>query len=511
MVGARRARATLEEAEVKQKYPGLVYNPVTLLGVGLALFGLAAIVILGVLSKLSGGSNPYLGIFIFLIFPGVLVLGLALIPVGVYREKRRRQHGQTRPLVIDLGDPHHRNVAVTVLIGSCVFLLVTSIGLYEGYHYTESVEFCGDVCHVVMEPERVAHANSPHAKVACVRCHIGPGAGWYVQSKLSGARQVFKTILDIYPRPIPTPIENLRPAQDVCEQCHWPQKFYPASEVVRDHYLADEANTHWQVRMLIKVGGAAGGSGDRPTGIHWHVHPENRITYVATDSSRQAFDRVTWLHEGREVVYTRGGKPLAEEALAEARRHGRQRRMDCIDCHNRPSHIYLAPMTAANEALAQGRLDAGLPFIKREVVKALSARYATVEGTRDSLALALASFYQELGAGPADGAIETARALFARSSFPRMKARWDVYPDNRSHFIFPGCFRCHGSDLATADGRTISRDCDLCHAVLAQGPADAIGDTLVASGATFRHPVDIGGAETETPCFECHRGDDSLY
>lgn len=496
---------------MKQKYPGLVYNLVTLVGAGLALFGLAAIVILGVLSKFAEGSNPYLGIFIFLVFPGVLVLGLALIPLGMWREKRRRERGETRPLVIDLGNAHHRNVAVTFLVGTCVFLLVTSVGLYEGYHYTESVEFCGDVCHVVMEPERVAHANSPHAKVDCVKCHIGPGAGWYVQSKLSGARQVFKTALGTYPRPIPTPIENLRPAQDVCEQCHWPQKFYPANEVARDHYLADEANTHWQVRMLIKVGGAEGGPGGHPTGIHWHVHPENRITYVASDSSRQSFDRVTWLHEGREVVYTRGGEALDEATLAEARRHGRERTMDCIDCHNRPSHIYQPPITAANEALLQGRLDPGLPFVKRETVKALSARYATAEGARDSLTLGFEAHFAQAGTPLPEGTLATVRDLYARNIFPRMKARWDVYPDNRSHFIFPGCFRCHGSDLATAEGKTISRDCNLCHTIVAQGPADAIGDTLVASGVPFRHPVDIGGAETEMPCFECHKGDDSLY
>lgn len=496
---------------MKQRYPGLVYNLITLIGVALALFGLAAIVILLLLSKFAAGSNPYLGIFIFLVFPGILVLGLALIPLGMWREKRRRERGITQALIIDLGNRHHRNVAMTFAVGTCVFLLVTSIGLYEGYHYTESVEFCGDVCHKVMEPERVAHANSPHAKVACVKCHIGPGAGWYVRSKLSGARQVFKTALGTYPRPIPTPIENLRPAQDVCEQCHWPQKFYPATEVVRDHFLGDEANTHWQIRMLVKVGGAEGGPGGHPSGIHWHVHPDNRITYVATNSSRQEFDRVTWLHEGREVVYTRGGRPLSDEELIAAERENRVRVMDCIDCHNRPSHIYQSPMAAVNEAMLQGRLDTSVPYLKREMVRALSVEYGTVEGARDSIAQALDAFYAEQGVVLPVTTVATAQALFARNTFPRMRARWNIYPDNRSHFIFPGCFRCHGSDLATEDGRTISKDCNLCHAIVAQGPAASLGDTLVASGMTFQHPADIGGAETETACFECHQGDDSHW
>jgi hypothetical protein len=168
-------------------------------------------------------------------------------------------------------------------------------------------------------------------------------------------------------------------------------------------------------------------------------------------------------------------------------------------------------MVAVNEAFRQGRLDTSVPDLKRQMVKALSARHATVEGARDSIALALDGYYAERGVTLPAGTVETAQALFARNSFPRMRARWDVYPDNRSHFIFPGCFRCHGSDLATEDGRTISKDCNLCHAIVAQGPAASLGDTLVASGMTFQHPADIGGAETETACFECHKGDDSLW
>jgi hypothetical protein len=441
----------------------------------------------------------------------VLVLGLGMIPLGMWRERVRRERGQTRPLVVDLGNPHHRNAAVTFLVGTCVFLLVTTVGLYEGYQYTESVEFCGEVCHKVMAPEHTAYQDSPHAKVACASCHIGPGAGWFVKSKLSGARQVFKTVLNTYPRPVPTPIENLRPAQVVCEQCHWPQKFFPASQVTRDHFLSDEANSHWQIRMLVKVGGTAGSPGERPTGIHWHIDPANRISYIAADRSRQAFDRVSWMRDGKEVVYTKGGKPLPDSTLAAARRDGRERTVDCIDCHNRPSHIYKSPVVAVNEGLLTGRLDPGTPFLKRELVKALSVPYTTSLGARDSIAAALEGFYRRQGASLPPGTVAAAQAIFARNTFPEMRVRWNRYPDNRGHFIFPGCFRCHGSDLATADGKTISRDCNLCHTIVAQGPAGAIGDTLMSAGLTFRHPVDIGGAETETPCFECHKGDASLY
>jgi hypothetical protein len=235
------------------------------------------------------------------------------------------------------------------------------------------------------------------------------------------------------------------------------------------------------------------------------------MTYVAADEARQAFERVTWRQGGREIVYTRGGAPLPDSTLAAARREGRERTLDCMDCHNRPSHIYKPPMTAVNEALAQGLLDARAPYIKREVVRALSASYTTAQGARDSIRSSLEEFYRGRGESTPAGAVEASWALYERNVFPLMKARWDVYPDNRGHFVFPGCFRCHGSDLATADGRTISKDCNLCHQIVAQGPAGASGDTLVAGGLPFRHPVDIGGAETETPCFECHKGDASLY
>jgi len=258
----------------------------TLLGSSLALFAVAAILILLALDLVTAGSNPYLGIFTFLVLPGLLVVGLVLIPVGMAWERRRLLRGSTRPLVVDLGDPEHRRALVTFLVGTSIFLLITTVGMYGGFEYSESVEFCGKVCHAVMEPEYTAHANGSHAKVACVRCHIGPGAGWFVKSKISGARQVFKTLAHSYPTPIPTPIENLRPAQEVCEQCHWPEHFYGSSMVRRIHYLGDEENTPWEIDLLLHIGGSGTEHTGHPSGIHWHIDPANHMTYVAEDFSR---------------------------------------------------------------------------------------------------------------------------------------------------------------------------------------------------------------------------------
>jgi hypothetical protein len=491
----------------KRRYPRQAYNFISLGGIGVALFGFASIIILYLLSLFSGGENPYLGIFIFLVFPGIMVFGLLLIPFGMWRERRRLVEGKTRPLVVDLGVSHHRNMILAFIVVTSVFLLITTVGLYEGYHYTESVEFCGKVCHNVMAPEHTAYFNSAHAKVGCVKCHIGPGAGWYVKSKMSGARQVFKAALGIYPRPIHTPIIDLRPAQEVCEQCHWPQKFFPATQVTRDYFLGDRDNTHWQIKLLINVGGSSEGT---HSGIHWHVAEDNSMTYVSSDSSRQDFDLVSWRSGGEEVVYTKGGVPMPDSVLARARTKGFERTLDCIDCHNRPSHSYRSPMKAVNAALASGKLSSSLPWIKREAVKALSVEYETEEGARDSIALAIEGFYAEKGIDLDPGAVETVQELHRQNMFPHMRARWDKYPENRSHFFFKGCFRCHGSSLQTEDGKTISDDCSLCHTIIHQGP-DAVADTVVFSGLEFQHPIDIDGSEKKMHCYDCHIGDESIY
>jgi hypothetical protein len=463
-----------------------VYNVVSMTGGGVALFALAAIVILFFLESFAEANNPYLGIFTFIVFPSILAVGLILIAGGAIWEGRRRARGRT-PIVIDFGKASHRNALVVFLSGTCVFLLITTIGLYEGFHYTESTEFCGQVCHTVMEPEHIAHQSSPHARVSCVSCHIGPGAGWYVKSKWSGARQVIKAVMDTYPRPIPTPIHNLRPAQDVCEQCHWPAKFFSELRLSKDYFLSDRENTHWQVKMLMKIGAGA-----------------------TLDPSRRVLDRVAWNRGGEEVIYTRGGKPFADSLLVRAREHGGERTMDCMDCHNRPSHQYRAPMEAINAAMASGKLDPGLPWIKREAVRVLSQRYGTREGGRDSIATALETFYRDEGGIPEED-VNAVLEVFDRNIFPEMNVRWETYPDHLSHFVFDGCFRCHGSDLETADGRTISADCNLCHTIDAQGPIDALEHASSEVGLTFRHPIDVDGAETEMACFECHSGDDSLY
>jgi len=172
-------------------------------------------------------------------------------------------------------------------------------------------------------------------------------------------------------------------------------------------------------------------------------------------------------------------------------------------------------MKAVNAAIVSGRLDASIPWIKREAVKAMSREYATTKGAQDSIAFSLRGFYDKEGISLNPAAVKAVQEAFSQNMFPEMRARWDKYPDNRSHFFFRGCFRCHGSNLATSTGQKISADCNLCHEIVAQGPVTAQSaasrDSMATASHVFRHPIDIEGGERAMRCFECHIGDGSIY
>jgi nitrate/TMAO reductase-like tetraheme cytochrome c subunit len=386
------------------------------------------------------------------------------------------------------------------LAGSVIFLLISAIGSYQTYHFTESVQFCGQTCHGVMKPELVTYLHSPHARVACAECHIGKGAAWYVRSKLSGTYQVYATLADKYPRPIPTPVKNLRPAQETCEQCHWPKKFVGNLERSYTSYLGDETNTPFTVRMLMKVGG-----GD-PThgpvgGIHWHMTVGNKIEYIASDEARQ---KIPWVRMVDAYgVVTEFRSPKFTNAVVEAQ----IRRMDCMDCHNRPAHRYQSPNSAVNLAMELGHIDRHLPYIKTNALYALTRPYTNDLHAREGIATFLAQQY------PGDKfpalqtsvrqAIDSAHQIYKDNFFPEMKASWQVYPDNIGHKDWPGCFRCHDGAHKTADGKRAikANDCNACHTIFAQGAGKDL-EQLSPAGLKFNHP----GGEVDGGCTDCHKG-----
>lgn len=484
----------------------LIHNTISTVGIILAASSFFAALTLIAIDAARGFANPYLGILTYLVAPAFLVGGLALIVAGLLVERRRRRRlapGEVpKHLRIDFGNPRHR-LAFGIWSGvAFAFLLITAVGSYRTYNFTESVTFCGRTCHTVMKPEYTAYGLSPHARVACVQCHIGPGADWFVKSKLSGTYQVYATLFHKYPKPIPAPVKNLRPAQQTCEQCHWPRAFYGNAERIEQHYLEDEANTAWTIRLLLKIGGGDPVRG-RVGGIHWHMNIADKVEYIATDSARQVIPWVRITDQaGNTTIYQSGNSPLTPAQVDSAQ----PRVMDCIDCHNRPSHDYLAPATAVNLSLSTGRLSAALPSVKRLAVAALSAQYPSTEAALRAIADSLSAAYRDVADSAAVGqAIAEVQQVYRENFFPEMGVSWRAYPDNIGHMIFPGCFRCHDGDHRSPDGRVVSHACDVCHVIIGEGSGPE-SDTISPQGLEFRHPVDIGGAWTELACTECHSG-----
>jgi nitrate/TMAO reductase-like tetraheme cytochrome c subunit len=438
--------------------PSLLRNWLSLTGLVIVIGSGFSFFMLLLLDAMATFSNPYVGILTYIVTPGFTMMGLVLTIIGALRE-RRQLHG-TRGLmpmvVIDLTRPRDRRVLGFFIGGSLIFLLLSAMGSYHTYHFTESVQFCGQTCHTVMQPELVTYQHGPHARVSCTECHIGPGATWFVKAKISGTYQLYATAFDKYPRPIPTPIKNLRPAQETCEQCHWPKKFVGNLERTYNYFLGDETNTPFSLSLLMKVGGADPTHGPEG-GIHWHMNVKNKVEYIATDAARQ---KIPWVR----IVDPQG-------VVTEFRTRGFTndpasftiRAMDRMDCHNRPAHKYQTPDDAVNLAISLGHFDRTLPWIKTNAVYALTRDYKTETEALQGIATHLAEHYpNEPRIRPV---IDVVQQLYRDNFFPEMKASWKIYPDYIGHKNWPGCFRCHDGKHKSEDGQRIikANDCNACH------------------------------------------------
>ncbi len=490
--------------------PPLIRNAVSLVGAVLAIISAANIIFLLLVSYLSARPSPYVGVFAFMVFPAFLVIGLILIPIGMLLERRhRRRLAPSLPRFpsIDFNIPAQRNAFAFFVSFSGLFVVLTAVGSYRAYEFTDSVQFCGQLCHTIMNPEFTTYSHSPHARVRCVDCHVGPGAGWYVKSKLSGAYQVYAAIFHKYPRPIPTPVANLRPAQETCEQCHWPARFYGAQLKVFYHYEPDEKNTPRQIRMLINTGGGEPVQG-MPSGIHWHMNIANKITYIAIDPQRQV---IPWMQvqdmQGHITVYESKESALKPDQIRTLPR----RLMDCVDCHDRPSHIFTPPDLSVDQAMLAGKVDPTLPYIKQQGVAALTGKYDSKDQALKSIATTISNFYQSKYAAlyarnraAVDQAVQQLQYIYSNTFFPYMKVDWRTHVNNIGHLYAPGCFRCHDGQHVSADGKVVGKDCNSCHTVLSEAVS---GVPLMDNehGVPFQHPVDIGDL-TQVNCSDCHTG-----
>ena len=448
-------------------------NPLTLFGAALTTSSAVTLIGFWIFDVLGGGAvHPYLGLIFYLGLPALFVIGLLLMPIGILWRRHQLVAAGQLPEVYPKADFTVSTVRQTFgWAAGLTFLnvILISVATYQGVSYMDSVSFCGQTCHVVMQPEFTAYQSSPHQRVACVQCHIGPGAGWFARSKLSGLRQVYAVTFHTYDTPIPTPVQQLRPARETCEQCHDPLMFTGDKLVVRVRYSDDEKNTPLTTVLLMKIGGQGPGGS---VGIHGrHLDIRYPIQYISTDAHRQVVAAVSYTDDSGKAgqFIATDTKPTDAQLAA-----GEHRVMDCVDCHNRPAHSLELPERAVDEEMAGGRIGTNLPFIKKKAVEVLKTSYPTADAAASGISSALNDYYRTTypdiyskQRGLVDSAVRAVQGVYSRNVFPAMKVTWGTYPNNLGHTDFPGCFRCHDGNHTTADGRTIPNDCDTCHALLA--------------------------------------------
>jgi len=422
-------------------------------------------------------ANPYLGIIFFLIVPALFILGLTLIPLGIFLRRRELQRVGKIPAAfpkVDFNDPVFRHGVDIVLVATIVNFLVVATASYRGASYMDSPQFCGKSCHV-MTPEYTAYQISPHSHVACVECHIGSGAEAYFSAKVNGTKQLIEVslhplapmapkLIPNYPEPIPSPVSSLRPARYTCEACHTPTRFVGDKLLVKSEFADDEKNTESQTVLILHLGGED--SLSHRTGIHG-VHL-GHIEYIATDETRTT---IPWVQrtnpDGTQSTYV-------SSALNGAQPKGERRVMDCIDCHNRAAHTFVTPEDAINRAMADGAISPDLPWVHKEGLQLLKATYNSQEEAGAQIPRQLEEFYREnnpgvlASSGPqVKAAAQELVTLYDQNVFPFMKVTWGTHPNHIGHQSYPGCFRCHDGDHVTKSGQSITQDCSACHNLLA--------------------------------------------
>jgi nitrate/TMAO reductase-like tetraheme cytochrome c subunit len=426
--------------------------------------------ILGLRGHITGlVENPYAAIVTFLVFPSGAFLGLLLIPVSGYfrRKKWFKENINKRHVIIDFGKKSHRRTVVLLLVLSVVNLTIFGLVVYEAYHFTESDFFCGAICHKVMDPEYTAYQRSAHARVGCVSCHIGSGAEWYVKAKLSGLRQVKAVVDGSYSTPIPAPVEHLRPAQDTCEECHWPEKFHGKKVKQFVSYTNDNQENPDIQDIALHIGGRNPLT-DSFEGIHWHVSNNVKVEYESLDEKRTSIGKIKVTKpSGVTEEYTLDGSGTEEGEV-------RWRTMDCVDCHNRPTHVYDELEQTVDFGLYSKKIDPAIPGIRADSLAVLQKEYVTRDEAREQIIATLLALQADRNG--TDFVAENEQPLITSGAYlldtymanvwPKMKVTWGTYKQHLGHQNEAegfGCFRCHDDEHQTEFGKTISQSCDLCH------------------------------------------------
>ena len=434
-----------------------------------------------------------------------------------------RHRSRLPRLTIDLANPRHLRNGFIGLI----FLLCLTTGLliggYKTYEYTESAQFCGTVCHPMFS-QFARYQASNHANVACADCHIGPGATFFVKSKLDGIRQVYAVLAHSYQRPIKSPVKDLRPARETCETCHTPNSY--RDNIVKSiiHYENDEANSSVISTLILKMGGWKNTIGVSQ-GIHWHI--TNPVYYIAADEKRQV---MVWIGVEQpdgsfKEYYSRDSLNMARTSFVEeARTQGKVRLLDCIDCHNRAAHLIPPPEQMIDEAISDGLISRQLPYIRVRALEILKTPYVNkseAQAAIDQLAdFYVANFPQVYATKHKDlsAAISELKQIYSSTNFPEMNLNWETNPNNETHTPSLGCFRCHDDNHVSVNIQgdevgVISVECNLCHTVPIIGresdlvvEAPVIVGKVPAGHEDFRWTIEhrnVTDAEKQD-CFVCH-------
>jgi NapC/NirT cytochrome c family protein len=412
-------------------------------------------------------NNPYIGIVVFILIPVIFVIGLVLTALGMFLARRRIASIEQGLLVGPDRRTHVRRVVIFFVVTTALNIVIGTQGTYRAVQHMETVQFCGQSCHV-MKPEFSAHQNSPHARVECVDCHVAPGAVGWVESKRAGTRQLLDVVFQRVHYPIESAMETNRlvPSRVTCEQCHWPQKFDAVKLRVIFRFQDDATNTQTQTVLMMLTGGGDLG------GIHGkHLGAGVEIRYAAADPKRQTIPWVEYRNQHTAEIRTFLADGTTAQSVASFPRH----QMQCVDCHNRPTHTFELPDRAVDRAMGLGRISPALPFIKKKAVELLRSSYTSNEEASRSIPAALARFYQQSDPGISSersrdiaAAGAEIAAIYNRNVFPDVKVTWGTYPNNLGHTDFPGCFRCHDGSHSTSDHKmTITQDCNTCHEPLA--------------------------------------------
>jgi hypothetical protein len=416
--------------------------------------------------------NAYIGLIIYLLFPSLFIIGLILVPIG-WAEYRKTTGKTTRELLSERFEPDERTprfwgskVFQTIIIltsVNVVFMLAVSV---QTLHFMDRPNFCGTACHSVMNPEWTTYQVSPHARVRCVDCHVGSGFGALVDSKLNGIWQMIALTFHLYPRPIPTPVHQLRPARETCEKCHWPEKFYGISLQTIIHYEQDSVSTPKYTTLGLKIDATKAGP---RSGIHWHISEANEVRYTSIDDKRE---QIIWVEvKQRDGSYKRYTNTSLENFDS---RDNNVRIMDCVDCHNRATHIYEYPGDAVDARISDSLMDRSIPYLAREALAAILIEYPFQQAAREGIAKYIHSYYENnypeffsSNKNKIDSMITVLQGVYARNIHPGMNIVWGSYPTNIGHERSPGCFRCHSQYLVDENGKSIPFDCTLCHSMLA--------------------------------------------